>query len=70
MLEFVDASLLSNLSIDSALYVMLSAHCLIGGTAAIVAQLKGRDLSKWLMLGLVGGTATLISALLLKEIEA
>jgi hypothetical protein len=54
--------------IDSTLYLLLSVHCLNGVIAAIVAQSKGRNLSKWLVLGLIGGTVALVAAIALKPV--
>lgn len=39
-------------------------HCLVGLIAAKVAHGKGRDLGRWLVWGLIGGTPTLIAACL------
>ncbi|MGD1908501.1 MAG: hypothetical protein ACFB0C_21305 [Leptolyngbyaceae cyanobacterium] len=50
-----------------ALMVTLALlHCLVGLLAAKVAHGKGRNLDKWLMWGLIGGTPTLIAACLCK----
>jgi hypothetical protein len=47
------------------LLVLGVAHCVIGLTAAIVAQRRGRRLTYWLVLGFIGGTAALVAAALL-----
>ncbi|MGA7935808.1 MAG: hypothetical protein WCA35_19815 [Kovacikia sp.] len=60
---------MSDFAFDSTLYVLLSVHCLNGVIAAIVAQAKGRNLSKWLALGLIGGTITLVAAIALSPIK-
>jgi hypothetical protein len=52
--------------IDPVLYIVLNLHCLIGGIAAAIAYRKGRRLSVWLLIGLIGGTAAFIAALTLK----
>jgi hypothetical protein len=53
--------------IDPLLYILLNLHCLIGGIAATIAYRKGRKLTTWLVLGLIGGTVALVAALLLKS---
>ena len=60
---------MSELPLDTNLYILLSLHCLIGGIAAIIAQQKGYRLGTWLILGLVGGTVALIVALWMKTKE-
>ena len=42
------------------------AHCAIGLVAAAVAHRKGRSLPQWLAIGLIGGTPSLVAALLLR----
>lgn len=42
------------------------AHCFIGFIAALVAQQKGYNFRRWLFWGLIGGTPTLIIAVLSK----
>jgi hypothetical protein len=45
-------------------YVLpLTIHVLLGVTAAIVAERKGRSLQRWLVIGIIGGTPALIAAL-------
>ena len=58
---------MSDLPIDLTLYWLLTFHCLIGVVAAVLARRKGYSLGLWIVLGLIGGTATLIAALLIKE---
>jgi len=58
---------MSELPIDPTLYFLLNLHCLIGGIAAVVAARKGYRLGVWLIIGLIGGTAALIAAMLLKR---
>ncbi|MGK7873343.1 MAG: hypothetical protein AB4426_08520 [Xenococcaceae cyanobacterium] len=53
--------------IDSTLYLLFSAHCLIGVIAAVVAQQKGYSLGRWIILGLMGGTVALVFALWMKS---
>ena len=38
--------MISELSFDSPIFILLSLHCLIGAIAAIVAQSKGYPLGK------------------------
>ncbi|MGB2925270.1 MAG: hypothetical protein WBB82_08215 [Limnothrix sp.] len=40
-----------------------SLHCAIGLSAAFVAYRKGYALKRWLVIGLIGGTPSLIYAL-------
>lgn len=42
---------------------MLFLHCLIGLVAAQIAYRKGADLGIWMIWGMVGGTAALMTAL-------
>ncbi len=57
-----------NLPIEPGnLYLLLGLHCLIGVTAAIIAQKKGLNFRLWLILGLIGGTVVLVAALLKKD---
>jgi len=58
---------MSELPIDPTLYFLLNLHCLIGGIAAVVAARKGYRLGVWLIIGLVGGTAALVAATILKR---
>jgi Na+-transporting NADH:ubiquinone oxidoreductase subunit NqrE len=56
---------LSNLLLypDGGAILALSAlHCAIGLAAALVAQRRGLPFRKWLVIGLIGGTAALIAA--------
>ncbi|HEY9814900.1 MAG TPA: hypothetical protein V6D20_03730 [Candidatus Obscuribacterales bacterium] len=46
----------------STILVLAVLHCVIGVTAALVAQRRGRRLGNWLILGLIGGTAALVAA--------
>ncbi len=46
--------------------ILAILHGVIGAIAAFVAQQKGRSYSRWLIIGLIGGTPALIVALLLK----
>lgn len=56
------------LPIDSSLIVPLMVlHLIIGGIAAAVAFRKGRNLGLWIAIGAIGGTPSLIAALLLEE---
>lgn len=59
-----------NFQIDLGLSLfLLFFHCLIGGIAALIAKQKGRSYSRWIMLGLIGGTVAFIAALFLKPEE-
>ncbi len=58
---------MSDLLIDPTFYWLLTFHCLIGVVAAVLARRKGYSLGLWIVLGLIGGTAALIAALLMKE---
>jgi hypothetical protein len=60
---------MSDFPIDSPLYLLLGVHCLNGVIATIVAQSKGRNLSQWLILGLIGGTVALVAAIALKPVN-
>jgi uncharacterized membrane protein YedE/YeeE len=62
--------LVSELPIAPTLYLLLNFHCLMGGIAAVVAARKGRKLSTWLLLGLVGGTVALVGAIVLKPVRS
>ncbi len=60
---------MSNLgNIDSSLtpYLLLGFHCIIGGIAAKIAVKKGYNGNRWVILGLIGGTASLVSAIWIK----
>lgn len=57
--------MMSTLPIDPTLYLLLNLHCLMGGIAAVVAAKKGYGLGQWLVWGLVGGTGTLIVAVVM-----
>lgn len=46
--------------------LLLFLHCLMGGVAALVARQKGYNYSRWLMIGLIGGTPAFAIALWLK----
>lgn len=56
-----------DIPIDPAVYPLLIFHCFIGGIATILAKQKGYSLWLWLILGFIGGTASLMAALLIKE---
>jgi hypothetical protein len=57
---------MTDLPIDPTLYFVLAVHCLTGSIAAIIAQSKGRNLTNWLAIGLLGGTAALIASIVIK----
>ncbi len=46
--------------------IPLTLHCLMGGMAAIAAHKKGLNLKRWIIFGMIGGTPTLIAAILAK----
>ena len=56
-------------SIDSTFLWLFSLHCLNGAIGAAIAQSKGYPLGKWLLWGLLGGTATLVAALFNKRVS-
>ncbi|NJN32418.1 MAG: hypothetical protein HC824_19820 [Synechococcales cyanobacterium RM1_1_8] len=47
-------------------FLLLNLHFAIGTLAAFTAQRKGRKLSRWLVIGWIGGTPALVAALWLK----
>jgi hypothetical protein len=51
---------------STTLFLLLNLHLAIGTLAAFTAQRKGRKLSRWLLIGWIGGTPALIAALRLK----
>lgn len=53
---------ITNLDASFIFWLML-LHCLIGLTAAIIADQKGYSFVLWLIIGLMGGTFGLIFAL-------
>jgi uncharacterized membrane protein len=56
-----------NDSINWGLVLIVSfLHCLIGSIAALIARQKGYDYHRWLLFGLIGGTAVFAIALWLK----
>lgn len=56
-----------DLPLQPYLYLLLAGHCIIGAIAAIIAQRKGYKLLTWVILGLIGGTAALVAALIIKR---
>jgi hypothetical protein len=54
-------------SIASLLWLLALIHCAIGLVAAAIAHNKGRNLSTWLIVGLIGGTFALFASIFLKE---
>jgi hypothetical protein len=44
-------------------FLLMLLHCLIGLTAAIVADTKGNSFLLWLIIGMIGGTFGLIASL-------
>ena len=61
--------MMSNLPINSTLYLLLNLHCLLGGVAAVVAARKGYRLGRWLLWGLLGGTGALIVSVVMPRKE-
>ena len=56
--------IVSSDSINLGLVFLLAfLHCLIGGIAALVARQKGYNFRRWLLYGLIGGSAGLAIAL-------
>jgi hypothetical protein len=58
---------MTSLPIDPAFYPLVIFHCFVGGVAAILAKQKGYNLLQWLILGLIGGTFSLMAVLVMKE---
>lgn len=52
-----------DLPITPILSLLFGLHCVIGIIAAIIAQNKGLNFRRWLILGLIGGTVALIAVL-------
>ncbi|MDC0835574.1 hypothetical protein CKA32_005217 [Geitlerinema sp. FC II] len=46
------------------------AHCIVGTAAAVVATRKGYALGWWLTIGLIGGTPSLVVAVLMQPKES
>lgn len=57
---------MEELTIDSTVYLLLSAYFLSGAIAAIIAHYKGRSFGLWLAIGLTCGIAALFVALVMK----
>jgi hypothetical protein len=55
-----------DLPIAANLYLLLGLHCIMGAIASLVARRKGLNFRLWLILGLIGGTAALVAALITK----
>lgn len=61
---------MTDIPIDPTLYLLINLHCFLGGLGAVIAHLKGRrNLVLWLILGLIGGEAIFLAALLMKRVE-
>ncbi|MGI0479868.1 hypothetical protein ACN4EE_03675 [Geminocystis sp. CENA526] len=45
------------------IFLLMLLHCLIGLTAAIVADTKGNSFLLWLIIGMIGGTFGLIASI-------
>ncbi|MBE9169641.1 hypothetical protein IQ238_19630 [Pleurocapsales cyanobacterium LEGE 06147] len=56
-----------NLPLDPAFYPLLIFHSFTGGLAALLAKQKGYNLLLWLILGVIGGTFSLMAVLAMKE---
>jgi hypothetical protein len=54
---------MNNPLFDRLILPLALLHCLIGLIAAAIAYRKGYALKTWLVLGLIGGTPSLIYAL-------
>jgi uncharacterized membrane protein HdeD (DUF308 family) len=48
---------------DPTPYLLGTFHCIIGIIAANLARQKGLNFKRWLLWGLIGGTATLVFAM-------
>lgn len=57
---------LFGLPASTTIFLLLNLHLAIGTVAAFTAYRKGRKLSRWLVIGWIGGTPALIVALGLK----
>jgi hypothetical protein len=44
--------------------LLLGLHFLMGGLAAFTAQKKGLSLKRWIVFGMIGGTPSLVAAIL------
>jgi hypothetical protein len=62
-------NVLTDLPIDSRLYLLLCFHCLIGAVATFIATRKGRSLGNWFLFGLLGGTIALVAILIMPPQE-
>jgi predicted Co/Zn/Cd cation transporter (cation efflux family) len=60
---------MTDLPFNDTLYVILCLHCLIGAIGSLVAQQKGYPFGKWMVIGLIGGTAAFIYALWMKKMD-
>ncbi len=58
---------LTHLPIATQVFILGTAHCLLGLTATAIAYSKGRNLGRWLAIGLIGGTPALVAAIVLKS---
>jgi hypothetical protein len=61
-------NILSTLSSEQMLYLVLGFHSLIGAAGTTIAWRKGRSLKLWMFLGLTCGTAAFVVSLLLKPL--
>ncbi len=60
-------ALFTHPAIYPQVYILFTLHCIVGIIAAIVAQRKGFNRERWLIWGLIGGTAALVAALTTKR---
>jgi len=49
------------------IYIPLTLHCLLGIIAATIAYKKGYSLTSWTVIGLLGGTFALVTAVGMKR---
>ena len=61
--------MLDSLSHSTLILTLAILHCIIGTIAAFIAHQKGRNFPRWLIIGLIAGTPSLIVALWLKPVS-
>jgi hypothetical protein len=64
------ADLLFNAQVAPQWYLLLfGVHFVMGGLAAFTAHKKGLNLRRWIVFGMIGGTPSLVAAILAKPRE-
>ena len=61
--------MLTSLNYLPVILTLAILHCIIGAIAAVIAHQKGRNFPRWLIIGLIAGTPSLIVALWLKPVS-